>query len=187
MQTHCRKRLEKGKEPYFNVGDRVYARFWYGSSRWRKGRILALAGPLSYDLQVADEVHRRHASQLFHHRAERLLEGEGKHNLDEYAEPEPPQAGLPKSVPAPPVQNVVVALPPPEPMSQAPPTMIVEVSPKKTPTSGPKAAPQKVVPFPPPKATEVVQPPARAQSTRERRQPKRFDDEFAGLGSSRKN
>ena len=136
---------------------------------------------------MADEVHRRHASQLFHDRAERMLEGEGEHNLDEYTEPEPPQAGLPKSVPAPPVQDVVVAPPPPVPKSQAPPTTSVKVSPKTTPASVPKAAPQKIVPLPPPKATEAVQPPARAQSTRERRQPKRFDDEFAGLGSSRKN
>ena len=187
VQGQRRERLEKGQQPKFNVGDRVYARFWYGSRRWRKGRIVALAGPLSYDVQVDDDVHRRHASQLFHDRAERVLEGEGEHNLDEFAEPKPPQAGLPKSVSAPPVQDVVVAPPPPEPKSQMPPTTNVAFSPKTTPASPPKAAPQKIAPLPPPKAKEAVQPPARAPSTRERRQPKRFDDEFAGLGSSCKN
>ena len=187
VQTQRRETLEKGKKSNFNVGNRVYARFWYGSPRWRKGRIVTLAGPLSYDVQVADEVHRRHASQLFHDRAERVLEWKGDHNLDEYAEPELPQAGFPKSVSAPPVQDVVVAPPPPQPKSQVPPATSVAVSAEDTPASTPKAAPQKVALLPPPMAKEVLQPPPRAPSTRERRQPKRFDDEFAGLGSSRIN
>ena len=115
-----------------------------------------------------------------------MLEGEGGHNFDEYAEPEVPQAELPKSVPAPPVQDFVVAPPPPESKSQAPPTNMVEVLPKTTPATVPKFTPQKIAPLLLPKATKTVQPPARAQSPRERRQPKRFEDEFAGVRSSRK-
>ena len=77
---------------------------------------MALAGPLSYDVQVADEVNRRHASQLFHDRAERELHGEGVHNFDEFTEPELPQAVLPKI--GPPVKDVVAAPTPVELKSQ---------------------------------------------------------------------
>ena len=133
VQSQRRERLDKGQEPNFNVENRVYARFWYGSRRWRKRRIVALGGPLSYDVQVDDEMHRRHAFQLFHDRAQRVLEGEGENNFVEYAEPEPLQAELPKSVPALPVQEFV-APPLPEPKSQAPPTKRVEISPQTTPT-----------------------------------------------------
>ena len=68
MESQQRQRREKGREPDFAVGDRVYARFWYGQRRWRKGCIVAVAGPLSYDVQVAGELHRRHAAQLLHDR-----------------------------------------------------------------------------------------------------------------------
>ena len=141
VQTRQREQLEKGQQPTFNVGDRVYARFWYGLRRWRKGRIVALAGPLSYDLQVADEVHQRHASQLFHDRAERELEGARVHNFDEFAEPEPPRAVLPTFGP-PPVKDVVAAPTPMENKSQMLPATRVAVSADATPASTLKAAPQ---------------------------------------------
>ena len=62
VQSQRSERLDKGQEPNYGVVNRVYARFWYGSRRWHKGGIVALAGPFSYDVQVDDEVHRRHAS-----------------------------------------------------------------------------------------------------------------------------
>lgn len=66
VETQQRQRQEKGREPDF--GDRVYARFWYGSRLLRKAIIETLAGPLSYDIQVNCELHRCHAAQLIHDR-----------------------------------------------------------------------------------------------------------------------
>ena len=57
-----------GRVPKCNVGDKVFARFWYGSRRWRIGVIVAIAGPLSYDVQIGSDVHRRHATDMFHDR-----------------------------------------------------------------------------------------------------------------------
>ena len=67
-QIQRRQRLERGREPDFTIGNKVYARFWYGARRWRSGVIVSVAGPLSYDVQIGEEVHRRHASQLIHNR-----------------------------------------------------------------------------------------------------------------------
>ena len=168
VQTQRRKRFEKGRKPNFNFGDQVYARVWYKSRRWRKGRIVCLAGPFSYDVQVAVEVHLRHASQLFDDRAERGRRGEGVYSLDEFAEPELPLAVLPKIGP-PPVKDVVAAPTPVMLKSQVPPSTSVAVSTEATHASTHKAAPQKVAPLPPPKAKEVVQPPNRSPSTCKRR------------------
>ena len=40
-----RRRLVMGRTPDYAVGDKVYCRFWYGLQRWRKGVIVAIAGP----------------------------------------------------------------------------------------------------------------------------------------------
>ena len=67
-QIQRRQRLDKGRKPDLTIGNIVYARFWYGVRRWRLGVLVSVAGPLSYDVQIGEEVHRRHASQLIHNR-----------------------------------------------------------------------------------------------------------------------
>ena len=62
------RRLNTGRDPDYAVNDRVFARFYYNGRRWRPGVIVNVAGPLSYDVQVGGELHRRHDSQLIHNR-----------------------------------------------------------------------------------------------------------------------
>ena len=89
-----RQRQEAGRAPDFRIGDMVFARFWYGIRHWRPGVIVAFAGPLSYDVQVGEEVHRRHAAQLLHRRL--LVEPDvGEDREQEEALPEPVEQRLP--------------------------------------------------------------------------------------------
>ena len=123
MESQQRQRREKGREPDFAVGDRVYARFWYGQRRWRKGCIVAVAGPLSYDVQVAGELHRRHAAQLLHDRVGADFEEEEK--VDEPVTLPTPAAPPPAApLTAPPVAPPKPVAPPPvlpPPAAVAPP------------------------------------------------------------------
>ena len=67
-QVSNQKKLNSGCDSDFKINDRVFAKFFNTRRRWRPGVIVNVAGPLSYDVQVADEVHCRHASQLFQNR-----------------------------------------------------------------------------------------------------------------------
>ena len=46
------------------MGAKVFVRFWYGARRWRAGVVLRRSGNATYDVQVGDQLHRRHATQL---------------------------------------------------------------------------------------------------------------------------
>ena len=185
VQTQQRQRREKGREPDFVVGDRVYARFWYGQRLWRKGTVVAVAGPLSYDIQVGAELHRRHASQLLHDRVPVDFEEEerGLNELpaamDEHVN-EPIAAPQPRAPPvAPPVGLVA-----PAPLS--PPAAVTVALPQTRPPALPVVE-AKPPPTAPPVGKPKQQPPPRPPSSRTSRAPIRFDEEFSELGSSKKH
>jgi hypothetical protein len=48
----------------FEVGDTVYVRYYIGSRKWRFGVVSARTGPLSYNVQVGQEIVHRHVSQM---------------------------------------------------------------------------------------------------------------------------
>ena len=155
----------------------MYARFWYGARRWRPGVIVSVAGPLSYDVQIGEEVHRRHASQLFHHRGavdpteeERLR----REFVLEMPKPEPTTASPLRETPESPKQPVRELNAAPAPVPTMPPNEAATSIPPKV-VKLPDSAP------PPPPPT------ARPPSTRVIRKPRRFDVEFSGMGSSNKN
>lgn len=52
VETQQTQRGDNGRDPDFNVGGHVYARFLYGQRRWRKGTIVAVSGTLLYDVEV---------------------------------------------------------------------------------------------------------------------------------------
>ena len=62
---HCR-RVKLSRPPDYVIKDKVYCRLWYALRRWLKIEIVAIAGPISYDVQVGDDVHRRHAANVIH-------------------------------------------------------------------------------------------------------------------------
>jgi hypothetical protein len=186
MESQQRLRREKGREPDFTIGDRVYARFWYGQRRWRKGCIVAVAGPLSYDVQVAGELHRRHAAQLLHDRVGGDFEEE---RVDEpIALPTPADFPPVATATIPPVSppKPVALLPviPPVPAVAPPPSVTL---PSLIPPPPAVAPPPSVAPPPPapPVLKTKQQPSPRPSSTRTRRAPDRFDEEFSGLGSNK--
>lgn len=179
MESQQRQRREKGREPEFTVGDRVYARFWYGQRRWRKGCIVAVARPLSYDVQVGGELHRRHAAQLLHDRVDADLGEEER--IDEPIPPPPPHAAAqPAAQPAaaPPAAQPAAPYFAPLPRIEPPPV---------APT--PPIPPLPTVALPPPVAPQVVktkqQLPPRPPSTRICHAPNRFEEEFSGIGSNK--
>ena len=194
-QVQHRRRLETGKRPEFQIGDKVYCRFWYGMRRWRKGVIVAVAGPLSYDVQVDDEVHRRHASQLFHDRGVLGPEEEEERELilpPELQQPTRPlaqpsqvpaqQVPMPE-VPTPRVSPPQVQIPqqvlPQEPVVQPPLPTTIAKPPKPS-----AAVPKKEMVVPPPAVKQAL-PPLRPPSTRVTRPPTRFDEQYSGLGSQK--
>ena len=182
-----RKRAEVGKPPDFNIGDKVYCRFWYGTRRWRKGIIVAIAGPLSYDVQVGDEVHRRNAAQLFHDRG--IKDPDEQKQLHRLLDPptiqqqseKPQQQVVPPILQAPQPDARVPRLPNLEPVPKAP-------SPKEQPKAVPLKQETSAVPLKPqtsaePPTIKKPPPPLRAPSTRVSKKPIRFDEEFSKLGS----
>ena len=64
---------------------------------------MAIAGPLSYDVQVGDDMHRRHAAQLFHDRGgpEPTEEEQLQRDL-----PLPEHARVPQDVPTSPMHFI---------------------------------------------------------------------------------
>ena len=64
--ANARKKMSEavGRDQEFSVGDKVLVRFWYGTRRWRPGVILKREGHSTYDVQVGEQLHRRHATQL---------------------------------------------------------------------------------------------------------------------------
>ena len=53
----------------FNEGDLVFARWYHGPSKWRAGEVIERTGPLSYDVQVGNELVHKHVDQLLNRRA----------------------------------------------------------------------------------------------------------------------
>jgi hypothetical protein len=185
-EVQHRKRAEVGKLPDFNLGDKVYCRFWYGTRRWRKGIIVAIAGPLSYDVQVGDEVHRRHAAQLFHDRGIEDPEEQERLNrvLDipsTHQQPEKPQQLV-----VPPIEHQ------PQPDARVPQLPNLENLPAPVEVVPPVPRQQKQETSAIPLTTQTsakpptekkAPPPQRAPSTRVSKKPIRFDEEFSKLGS----
>lgn len=54
LVTQHQDRLNVGRNPEFEVNQKVYVRFWHGSKRYMSGVIVTRACPLSYDVQ--DEI-----------------------------------------------------------------------------------------------------------------------------------
>ena len=181
VETQQRQHREKSCEPNFNVGERVYAMFWYGPRRWRKGVIVAVAGPLSYDVEVSGELHRRHAAQLLHDRVGADFEEEER-GLNEFAPPPP----IPELVDTPqqPAAPVLAQLPIPPVVAPVPVVPVVEK--RETLSLVPPAAKPLAPPPPSPVAKAKQQPPRRPPSSRTSSAPIRFDEEFSGIGSSSK-
>jgi hypothetical protein len=183
------KRLETGRVLNFQIGDRVFERFWYWARQWRNGVIVAVAGPLFYDVRVDDEIHRRHESQLLHNRGETEVDEE----LEKALEAARPLEGLPPT--APPVSRQPAPQPPAQLQVPQPPSRAA--SPERGPerpaapamaaalperdTASPQPAPKKMAPPPRPPPQQQRKP-----STRLKQHPQRFDEEFAGVGSNKK-
>lgn len=183
--TQSRKRLDVGRLPAFSVGDAVFARFWHGTKRWRPGSIVAVAGPLSYDVQVGDQIHRLHATQLF---CDRGPFGETPEDEELRADSESEELGRPTPAPeaalSPPAQTVPPALP-------LPPAAAQPAAPPPLPNGPPPAAPP---PSDAPRPAAEPNAKQRAVATdapkverlrRTHHSPKRFYEEFSGLGSSK--
>ena len=62
-QSRCANQTAS-REREFSVNDKVFARFWYGTKRWRAGVILRRSGDATYDVQIGDQLHRWHSTQL---------------------------------------------------------------------------------------------------------------------------
>ena len=56
------------RDRYFNEGQDVFVRQYLGPQKWATGQILRRSGPLSYDVQVGDQVYSSHAFKLLQNR-----------------------------------------------------------------------------------------------------------------------
>ena len=55
---------KEGKMHEFAEGEPIFARFYQGATKWRAGTIMRRTGPVSYEVQIGDQIQSRHASQL---------------------------------------------------------------------------------------------------------------------------
>ena len=53
-----------GRPRQFQVGQTVWARTYAGPRRWRRGEVIGVTGPVSYQVNVGEAVWARHANQL---------------------------------------------------------------------------------------------------------------------------
>ena len=72
----------RAKDRHFENGEPVFARNFAGRLRWKPGIVLGRTGPVSYDVQVGQNVEHRHATQL----RTRLLDMPAKSNKEEVEE-----------------------------------------------------------------------------------------------------
>jgi len=78
------------KQREFVVGQPVFVRQYTGPRKWSGGVVLRKAGPLSYEVQVGDQVQSRHVSQLLLNQSEhRDVSDEQKQLQFDISEPEP--------------------------------------------------------------------------------------------------
>ena len=169
IQNHDRT----ARDREFAVGQPVFARQYLGPRKWVGGVISRRTGPLSYDVQVGDQISSKHSSQLLPNRAHHQdLSDQQLDQLydDASVQPEPEQNMQPE-----PERNIDA-----QPL-QAPPAQLPEL-PQVRP---PEVLPPKVVI---PKAAAKKPEPAPQQTLRNRGALKpavRFEDEFDGLGSKK--
>ena len=57
------------RDRHFSVGQPVFARQYLGPRKWVGGVITRQTGPLSYDVQIENQISSKHVSQLLPHRA----------------------------------------------------------------------------------------------------------------------
>lgn len=161
----------------FNEGDAVFARWYHDPAKWRAGIILKQTGPLSYEVQVGNELVHKHVDQLLQrndkpigrtHEEEMatedqaIMEGYGLNPLA--AKPEPTL-----KIPVPLATEVTQ---PPAAGHSQPDSELAADFPREEPVVRP--------------AEKDPTPPARVLRPREILKPRmRFDEEFGGRGSQR--
>ena len=159
-----------GRDREFSVGDKVFVRFWYGTRRWRPGVILKREGHFSYDVQVGEQLHLRHATQLLRdvgHQGETPEIEEAREN--EAAINQEP--AVPRGMKA-----------QPEPRHEETPSTPVQSSTAAAPF--PDAQPeQQQAPVAPRLKPNIEQPVRRSQ--RHHHAPEKFEDVFCGRGSTK--
>jgi hypothetical protein len=68
VQTQQEKQVgfkeQKGKERVFTAGESVLVRNYRGEPKWIPATVIAQTGPVSYTVQTADSVWRRHVDQV---------------------------------------------------------------------------------------------------------------------------
>ena len=167
-----------GREREFSVNDKVFARFWYGTKRWWAGVILRRSGDATYDVQIGDQLHRWHSTQLLrdvNHTGdtpESEATRESDQPVDEQTEPAVIAVAPPLNIMRPNITSFAV-----------PSDGTVQPSTLTRSTVVPKAVPESER-----SALEPIQitqdaPDAPRRSNREHRAPKSFDEEFSGRGS----
>lgn len=153
----------------FKVGDSVFVRHFVGAKKWRAGVIMAEGtGPLTYDVQVGDEVLRRHIDHLLpNYTAQRtdVSIDQERRATDELLDDVTVQEKGPPPA-APPVDN--------EPHAQAPEPVITQPLPVRSEASTSKDT--RDTPPQPPQLPQLPQPPPLRVSQRTRKAPDRFGD-----------
>ena len=162
------------------VGDSVFVRHFVGAKKWRAGIIMAEgSGPLTYDVQVGDEVLRRHIDHLLPNataqRTDVSIEQERRSTDELLEDVTVPEKSIPPAAPL--VGNEPHALAP-EPVTPQPLPVHSEASESHDPPPQPPTLPQPQQP---------LQAPLRV-SQRTRKAPDRYGDyEYAKLNPRKKN
>ncbi len=134
----------------------VWVRFYNGPHKWRSGVVRAVTGPLSYEVQVGDQMHSRHADQL---RARTSMDDAPPMEVERPVDDDVREQILEGMPPLP------LALPPlPVPQPALPPP---ELAAPELPVALPLAEPPPLPPDPP----AAVQPPPHPKRPKKRRPP----------------
>jgi hypothetical protein len=172
------------RERSFQVGDTVFVRsHGHGAKKWRAGTIVAIAGPLTYDIRIGNEVVRDHIDHLLlnhtNHRTD-LSEAEESDALDLHLE-----TGIPSTDPPKPLVKTLqdtgeTSTPVPQEPGK-PETQSLKSSSKAERTETLRE-PRRTT-----ESSTSIAPPVQAQrnSTRERRAPAYFADEYWKAGSNK--
>ena len=163
----------------FDVGDLVFARWYHGLSKWRAGEIIRRTGPLSYDVQVGNELILKHVDQLIRRRShppartfnEELAE-EDRGAIEESGRNRRERPELETQPVQPPISQV----------SEPPPNRPGETSETPEPLTRNAAKQEKADPA----LNRQVIPSTRQLRARGKVKPRtRFDEEYSGLGSKK--
>ena len=164
----------------FNEGDLVFARWYHGPAKWRAGEIIKQTGPLSFQVQVGNELVHKHVDQLLERHSDppsrtfnEELTAENQAAIDEFE-----RHGAKTLTNQQQLQNHSEMQNSVQPAFEAEPPNIVEPSLEP---STPKVAPK--VQAPTIDAPGVLKPKLRPR--RDLKPRTRFDEEFAGLGSKK--